>query len=227
MGFLNLFKRTPKPLKKPAVPFDFPFTILSDLKPEHVLSAWQSAPRGDSTPVVVVWDENMQDLGNDPAPITENVDLDAFLHERLEDQFSDEEARNIFIGAESDPASRPQTLARFDARNTTVCLAQIPTSNPWEVVRHIPFGGWNECPDAGIAEAFLKRLYDRYGAVPVTIRSDVLELVPARKPRGREAYDLAMQMYAFCPDAISQGFGTVHSLAKGLEFFDVWYFWWD
>ena len=68
MGFLNLFKRTPKPLKKPAVPFDFPFTILSDLKPEHVLSAWQSAPRGDSTPVVVVWDENMQDLGNDPAP---------------------------------------------------------------------------------------------------------------------------------------------------------------
>ena len=69
---------------------------------------------------------------------------------------------------------------------------------------------------------------DRYGAVPVVIRRDIIEFKVARRPATREeALALAAEMYAYCPDIVDQGVGTVPALAATLMVSDWWYFWWD
>lgn len=225
------FRRKPPKFKqiahpKLAVPFDFPYTALKDPSPNEMLAAWRSAPRENGVPVVIVWDDAMQCMWAAPSPASQNVDLDAFFKPAIDELFTDEDGPET-LGKPSDRAAEPFTVSPLFNDEAIVCLAQIPVSEPWQVLKHIPFGGWNECPDSGVAEAFLKELFERYGAVPAIVRSDTLELIPARRPAGKEAYELALRIYAFCPDAVTQVTGSVYALADALHTSDVWYMWWD
>ena len=38
---------------------------------------------------------------------------------------------------------------------------------------------------------------------------------------------LALEQYAFCPDIVEQGCGTIGYLADTLAKSNKWYFWWD
>lgn len=108
-------------------------------------------------------------------------------------------------------------------------LAEIPVKNPWEVFAWLPFGGWNECPNTPELMAITKYWYSLYGAVPVVVTHDVLELaVPA--PVGIEAAKrLALEQYCFCADIVEQGpeDGSPGMLADTLAKSNNWYFWWD
>lgn len=77
--------------------------------------------------------------------------------------------------------------------------------NPWEVFAYLPFGGWNECPDTAELMAIARYWLEQHGAVPAVITHDVLECaLPAPVPED-QAMELAMEQYAFCPDAVDQG----------------------
>ena len=108
-------------------------------------------------------------------------------------------------------------------------IFEVRTTNPWELVAYLPFGGWNECPEPDKMAAVCKYWFDKYGAVPVTISHDTLEMaVPECVPESA-ALELAKEHYAFTPDRVDQGTQTctISEVAASLRVSKVWYFWWD
>ena len=108
-------------------------------------------------------------------------------------------------------------------------LAKIPLKNPWEIFAYLPFGGWNECPDTQSLMAVAKYWFEQYGAVPAAMTHDELEFLLPAPVSEKEAIDVAVEQYGFCPDVIDQGpeDATVGALADVLRQSTVWYFWWD
>lgn len=108
-------------------------------------------------------------------------------------------------------------------------LAKIPVKNPWEIFAYLPFGGWNECPDTPELMAVAKYWFEQHGAVPAAMSHDELEFLLPAPVSEKEAIDVAVELYSFCPDVIDQGpeDATVGALADVLRQSTVWYFWWD
>ncbi len=110
--------------------------------------------------------------------------------------------------------------------NETI-LAYIPTKNPYEVFAWLPFGGWNECPEAADMIKIARHWYEKYNAVPAVIGHDTLEFRAV--PLDESAAVLAArEQFAVCPDRVWQcGIDTIGALADTLIKSTVWYFWWD
>ena len=108
-------------------------------------------------------------------------------------------------------------------------LAKIPVKNPWEIFAYLPFGGWNECPNTPELMAVAKYWAQQHGAVPAAMSHDELEFLLPAPVSEKEAIDVAVELYGFCPDVIDQGpeDATVGALADVLRQSTVWYFWWD
>ena len=109
-------------------------------------------------------------------------------------------------------------------------LFEIPVQNPWEVIAWVPMGGWNECPETAEMMEVCKYWYEKYGAIPAVISHDTLEFVVEKPIADKEqAWELAKEQYAFCPDRVDQGTAncTIGELAGCLNQSEVWYFWWD
>lgn len=108
-------------------------------------------------------------------------------------------------------------------------LFEIPVKNPWEVIAWMPMGGWNECPDVSDMMAVSRYWYEKYGAVPAAFSHDTLEYVLDKPIGDEEAWELAREHYAFCPDRVDQctATGTLGEVADCLRKSSVWYFWWD
>ena len=108
-------------------------------------------------------------------------------------------------------------------------LAKIPVKNPWEIFAYLPFGGWNECPDTPELMAVAKYWFEQHVAVPAAMSHDELEFLLPAPVSEKEAIDVAVELYGFCPDVIDQDpeDATVGALADVLRQSTVWYFWWD
>lgn len=109
-------------------------------------------------------------------------------------------------------------------------LFEIPVKYPWEVIAWIPMGGWNECPDASEMMEICRYWYEQYGAVPSMISHDILEFTVEKLADCKEnAWELAKEHYAFCPDRVEQctRSGTLGEVADCISKSTVWYFWWD
>ena len=110
----------------------------------------------------------------------------------------------------------------------SLLIALVPTEDPTELPAFLSWGGWNANPMPAWHVAAFRSWADRYGAIPVVMRRDVIEFRVARRPETRdEATALATEMYAYCGDIVDQGVGTVPVLAATLMVSDWWYFWWD
>lgn len=72
-----------------------------------------------------------------------------------------------------------------------------------------------------------KYWYEKFGAVPAVMTSDVLEFAALPVKDEKTAAMLALQQYAFCSDIVDQGIGTIGALAGMLMGASSWYFWWD
>lgn len=118
-------------------------------------------------------------------------------------------------------------ISDFQGGTLPLVLAELPVKRPWEVFAWIPFGGWNECPGSEEQMAAAKYWYEKYGAVPAVMTRDVLEYDLPAPVRREEAMALALEQYAFCPDIVEQGCGTIGYLADTLAKSNKWYFWWD
>ena len=124
----------------------------------------------------------------------------------------------------------PFSFFNFETKSCYETIVfKIPTTNPWELPAYIPFGGWNECPDAKEMTSICKYWYDQYGAVPIAVTHDILEMEVPKPVSSEISIEVAKEHYAFCPDRLyqcTQSF-TLSEIAKSLEGSTVWYFWWD
>jgi hypothetical protein len=109
-----------------------------------------------------------------------------------------------------------------------VHVALLPTRTPWHVPLFLRFGNWNACPHPVVHARLIRAWNERYGAEPVGLSHDVLEMRVSKRPAGaQDASRLAVEQYAYCADLVDQGVGTVESLATLLIKTRSWYFWWD
>lgn len=106
-------------------------------------------------------------------------------------------------------------------------LAKIPVKNPWEVFAWFPFGGWDVCPPPEEMLWIAKYWYEKYGAVPSVMTGSELEFTAHPVADKSEAFKLALEHFAFCPDNVLQNIGTIGRFADSLTKSSVWYFWWD
>jgi hypothetical protein len=99
---------------------------------------------------------------------------------------------------------------------------------PWHLPAVLNYGGWNDCPEAGIQCAVHRKWQEEYGAEITGMSGDVVECIVARPPTNREAaIRLAWEQYWYCADIVDQGCGSVANLAATLLNSPYWYFWWD
>lgn len=129
------------------------------------------------------------------------------------------------------PAATPAFSMTYDYRGDAlpkVNILIVPTDDPTTVPAHLQWGGWNECPAPEYHVAALRSWRERYGAELVGLSRDVMGLRVQRRPATRdEALSLAREIFAYCPDSVLQGGGTLSALAASLMVSDLWELWWD
>jgi hypothetical protein len=123
-------------------------------------------------------------------------------------------------------------LALFDWQtgdvHDEVHIVLLPGTDATRAPALLNFGGWNANPPPGFHVAALMSWQERYGAVPVLISGDVIELRVTRRPETREeALELAREQFLYSDDIVYQGVGSISNLAASLMVSDWWYFWWD
>lgn len=104
----------------------------------------------------------------------------------------------------------------------------LPTQDGTEAPAYLNWGGWNACPAPELHVAALRSWKARYGAEVVGMSGHVISVRVQRRPTTQEeALELARELYAYCPDIVDQGVGTLSNLAAELMAHDWWFFWWD
>lgn len=110
----------------------------------------------------------------------------------------------------------------------TAYIALLPTENPWEAPAYLRFGGWNANPSPEIHVAALRQWFNDYGAEPIVIAHDQMELWAPNRPTDQEAaIALAITHFHYDADVVLQGVGTISALAADRMRAPYWYFWWD
>lgn len=128
------------------------------------------------------------------------------------------------------PADGPISLVDWETGGPpdTVFITVLPTEQPWQAPAYLRFGGWNANPPPELHAAAFRAWADTYGAVPVVMQSDVIEMFVETPPVGRDAAQaLAREHYIYAADIVDQGVGEVNVLAALLAEGQFWYFWWD
>lgn len=107
-------------------------------------------------------------------------------------------------------------------------IALVPCEHPSEVIGRLGFGDWNECPSPWVHIAVHRAWHERYGAEPIALAADTLQMRVSRRPATREeALALAEEQMVYCDDLVYQGTETLENLAAALLESDYWFFWWD
>lgn len=132
------------------------------------------------------------------------------------------------------PATSPSNafVTPFDLKThqpvERIWIAIMPIAQPWESAAAIEFGAWNECPTPEEHVVVMRYWYERWGAEPVAITSDTVEMLVDKPPHSQaEALALANEHFAYCEDIVTQGVGTIEALAATLQEAKTWFFWWD
>lgn len=110
-----------------------------------------------------------------------------------------------------------------------VFIALVPTTRPWEVLAHLRYGDWNECPPTVAHVAIHRDWHARFGAEVVCVSGAVVEMRVSRPPTDRAAaHALAREQFLYTGgDLVYQGYADLRPLASALIGARYWYFWWD
>ena len=160
-------------------------------------------------------------------------------HEDGPDEFDLNELVDEFMSSDFLPDEEPEdeapilsALLRYelqDEEQGEMLLLQIPTDDPADIPAYLPFGGWNDCPNAETQLAFTHYWREKYGAIPAALdNADCLEFLvehPVADPV--EAKKLAVEQFAFCSDLPFQVFEDFEQLTEFIHQSRQWYFWWD
>ncbi len=160
-------------------------------------------------------------------------------HEDAPDEFDLNELVDEFMSSDFLPDEEPEddapTLSALlcyellDEEQGEMLLLQIPTDDPADIPAYLPFGGWNDCPDAETQLAFTHYWREKYGAIPAALdNADCLEFLvehPIADPL--EAKKVAVEQFAFCSDLPFQVFEDFEQLTEFIHQSRQWYFRWD
>jgi hypothetical protein len=201
-------------------------------------AAWtalrEAVPRTGAWPIVIGNQAELPALDDDVEAVADilasaaRVDLQAWAKGEVE---ADPER----FQAPSGPwPESPQHMGAFHVLGELAkspqpaVIALVPTVHPHEVPAYLRFGAWNDCPPAEVHVATLRAWNDRFGAEPVVIASDTVELLVRSPVATREqALDLARFQYVYCSDIVDQGVDSIEALAATLLGDPRWFFWWD
>ena len=154
--------------------------------------------------------DGAEDYGFDPVRVAKYrkmalsaapLDGKAILKARMEERIAELEENDIRREEESlgemeggEPQDRFLSYWDYDTQRTCpMILAKVPVKQPWEIFAYLPFGGWNDCPDAAELMAVSRTWAEQYGAVPAVLTQDVLEYaLPAPVP-AEQAMELAIR----------------------------------
>lgn len=155
----------------------------------------------------------------------DEFDLNALVDEFMSSDFLPDEEPE-------DDAPILSALLRYellDEEQGEMLLLQIPTDDPADIPAYLPFGGWNDCPNAETQLAFTYYWREKYGAIPAALDgADCLEFLverPVADPL--EAKKVAVEQFAFCSDLPFQVFEDFEQLTEFIHQSRQWYFWWD
>ncbi|MEU4098459.1 DUF4253 domain-containing protein [Streptomyces sp. NPDC026673] len=107
--------------------------------------------------------------------------------------------------------------------------ALVPARRSADVLAAIGWTGpLNHENDVARLCAVVRSWEDRFGVRVVAVAFDVLVLSVAAPPATvEEAEAVAAEHFAFCPDNITQGSGSLRAYAESLVAVPTWSFWWD
>ena len=219
--------------------------ISADATPQSIMQTWLDAyERGKLEgfhPVLLEIDENLidslEEVMNDANGFDERhnlqlndpiTDAKEFLRLELEDlkesYVSDgglEEWEENVVGVDL----QFEALHDFNFSCDNILLVEVPVQQPWQIFAHIPFGGWNSCPEDAEHMAVAKYWYEKYDAVVAHISSDTLEYyVP--QPVSVDTMSLAEEQMGYCSDLLQNDINLT-TLARMNQASNVWSFWWD
>ncbi|MGE7207548.1 DUF4253 domain-containing protein [Sphingomonas sp. NPDC019816] len=104
----------------------------------------------------------------------------------------------------------------------------LPTERSWEAPAYLRWGGWNACPPPELHVAALRSWHARFGAELAGLNGDTMNVRIRNRPKDRQqAWQLAHELHAYCPDIVDQGIGSMAAFASELIRADWWFFWWD
>lgn len=218
------------------------------IAPAEAFAQWQSHRdrfrRSGLWPVIVPSNhiQNLEEIFSFNANHVEDavdegrrLDLRRYFDDALAGQFEDEEYKMDLdfdpagLTREAKPAVAQQVVALSPSSGlpSNAWLALVPCREPWEVPAVLGYGDWNACPRPAEHVAVLREWNAKHGAVPLAMGSDTIELLVRPIDLPAEAKRIAIEQFAYCPDIVDQGVGTVEALAASLLGASVWFFWWD
>ncbi len=108
-------------------------------------------------------------------------------------------------------------------------LLLVPAERSADVVTAAGWAGpLNHCEDMAPLSALLRSWEDRFGARVIEVGFDTLAVAVAAPPATEAAAQrVAAEHFAFCPDNVVQGSGTIAAYAAAIAAADLWLFWWD
>lgn len=225
---------------------------LQVLKPQDAASAWKGHaskfPQTGLWPILIGAAENAKRFSeidiaeaetvDEVIKQSEAVDIAKFLSERLVEvlEYEDEGFPEDFSGFDPAQLSIPTNSSELSTaiesirgeKPDSVGLVLIPCNQPYQVFAVLPFGGWNDCPHDHEHVAVAKYWFEQWGAVPMSIQADIVELYlesPILDPNF--ARKVAYEMYQYAPDIVDQGTETIQAAAQETLANKVWFFWWD
>lgn len=152
-----------------------------------------------------------------------------WLDETLKEYQEDSEHYQKILGTPSDKGYEIQKLA---LEEKYVLLAEVPVSEPWQLLAWFPFSYYNDCPDNKTLANVGKYWFEQYGAVPAFIGHNMLWMTVPRPVSDAQSLNLAKEQYAFCPNRFEVSYiqtilQTIHALADSLRKSTVWKFRWE
>ncbi|GIJ42972.1 DUF4253 domain-containing protein [Micromonospora andamanensis] len=131
-------------------------------------------------------------------------------------------------GTVGDPDAEATSLAR-QLVDDTKRLGLVAASRGADTLATTGWAGpANHTGDSGEIAAVVRSWEDRFDVRVVEVGFDTLYLSVAAPPTTHEhALHVAAEHFAFCPDIILQGVGSLQAYAKHLVGARTWAFWWD
>ena len=225
----------------------YPYQIFStQASYQEVMEAYEQAVQQGQqkgfTPILVPSDEVLEEylgiLEDDGYQLKDILKMELKSGEELLKEYFETYAEDMidmdaFVGVFD---GEPTVIDSFSAfrsfspeKMIETILFQVPTTKPWELVAYVPVGGWNDCPAVPEMMAICKYWFEKYGAVPVTITHDVMEMRLPAPVSQQDSLQVAKEHFAFTPDRVGQctETGTLAEVAACIAASKIWYFWWD
>jgi hypothetical protein len=189
----------------------------------EVFPADTSSPDGHDAAELLArwWEANTETGEDDMLSATERAEVTAPFGRRWPG-----------LAAPGEPAGPPDHFADQYAEfllDGQARLGLVPANRGADT---LAVTGWsgpaNHVGDTGKISAVVRSWEERFGARVVGVGFATLHLSVAAPPTTPEqALRVAAEHFAFCPDNVWQGSGTLTAYAEGIVDMNCWPFWWD